>query len=133
MPLSIDYVYTDRARVVKRVEGARIEHETQIIESNSEWFKCRIAVAFQFGQERNTSFRRAIESTHQFICKLTDFAGQPVQITAGDRLQVETGPGAYSSNSQDAGTYEIVELPFKPRDLKEELLWVVQLKKLDEH
>lgn len=133
MPLNIDYVYTDRARVVRRIEGARIEHETQIVESYSEWFKCRIAVAYQFGQERNTSYRRSIESTHQFICKLTDFLGQPVQIAASDRLQVETGPGTYVSNSQDAGTYEIVELPFKPRDLKEELLWVINLKRLDEH
>ena len=135
MPLNIDYVYTDRARVLRREKGPRIEYETRINETYSEWFPGRIAPAYQASSEYGRNMRKEIERTHQFICRLTDVVGGPVQIEAKDRIEVQTGPpvgGVYSTTQRDSGIYEIVEEPFKPRNLVEELLWVLVLNKLEE-
>jgi len=132
MPLNLDHVYTDRARVIRREVGARVNFETQVNEFTSQWFSCRIAIAE--GTPEGRSFnRRQIDATHLFIANLIDFDGNPVIIESKDRIEVETGPPPYRKDSLDAGVYEIMTIATKPRNLQEELLWYVPLRKLKEY
>lgn len=130
MPISIDHVLNDRARTHSRTKGARVEHETQLVEEVSDWFPCRIAPAT--GEEIMRAQRREVEMTHQFIARMLDFNNLPVVIRIEDQLEIEVGPAPYFNNLEGAGTYEIVEL-FKPRNITPEyLLWVATVKLLKE-
>lgn len=132
MPIYIDHVYTDRARVHKRVYGARVNFETKQHEEISEWFKCRIALAE--ANELRSFQHRGIDATHLFIASLTDFAGNPVKITEADKLEVETGPAPYISDSIDAGFFEVMAIANQPRNLTDRaLLWYVPLRRYKEY
>lgn len=134
MPIDLSHVYTDRARVLRRVTGARVNYETQVNEFTSEWFRCRIALAE--GRELRSLQHRQIDASHLFIASLNDFVGQPVNIEEKDRLEVETGPplnGVYRTDTLDAGIFEVMTVATKPRNLQEELLWYVPLRRLKEY
>lgn len=131
MPINIDHVYTDRGRVHRKVKGARVNHETQIHETVSDWFRCRIAPAE--GSEARELNRRQIEASHLFISNLKDVNGNPVSIQEDDVIEVEAGPPPFSSDSGYAGMYEIADVAVKPRNLQEELLWYVPLRRRKEY
>lgn len=125
MPIDIDYVLTDRARVHRKVLGARVRGESQEQEYISGWFKCRITRAR--GQERRSlEGRKGVERTHRMITKLVDVTGTPINFVAGDTVEGEESLNAIVFTP--VGEFEIVEPPRKARSLVEDLLWTVSMR-----
>jgi hypothetical protein len=89
-PLDLS-VWIDRARVIRRDHGPRIEGETQIVETTGPWFKCRLPP--NESVESRQEDKNELTDRRQLTAKLTDLTGEKVILREQDRLEIESGPG----------------------------------------
>jgi hypothetical protein len=111
------------------VKGPRVRGETQIVPTDTEFFRCRIDPAN--ATEVGRLMRKELEITHTMICALDDTLDMPLDFHAKDTVTVERGNQG-STVFTPYATFEVTGVVQRPRNLKKELLQVVPLRMLEE-
>lgn len=122
-------VWIDRVRVHRKVTGPRIEGETSLRNSLSQWLPARIPP--QDAQEPTNGERpRVVQDVREITCALFDADGARIEIKKSDTLEVQMGP---SPDWNDLGKWEVVSHSI-PRDgVGVELLQYLRIMKREEY
>lgn len=121
-------VMVDRAKIVTKTFGPRVNGETVVFDSESEWIKCRIDPDRY--QERKTPDKASADRLHQFICLLKDVEGNAINLKVSDKLTIEKFVSNGVFNPQ--GSFEVVTV-MKPRKVKKDILFVADVRKIEEY
>jgi hypothetical protein len=128
MPAPLDLpIWIDRARVRRRVPGARVEGETQTLTVLGAWFDCRLPP--RESSERLEGGHRVLEDRRELTARLSDSTGAMVELSERDQIEVELGPAPY----RPAGIWEVVRVMVPRNRDGDELLLVATIERREEH
>lgn len=124
--MAITAILVDRARTVGNAStGERIEGTTRVVRVEGTWFRCRL---FLEGAPESASFgHQRTVAAPQIIYAKRDTLGQPIELTADMRLEVE------SVELQSTGVWELTEDPLPLRRRRSVLGHLVTARRADEH
>lgn len=128
MPLDLD-IWIDRVRVYRTVPGPRVEGETRVNKTRSEWIPARIPPR-EAAESVNGERPKKVQDIREITCSVLDPSGTRIEIKRSDRLELQTG---YQGSYTDLGMWEVLsnQIP-RGRD-GEELLQYLRVLKVDEY
>ncbi len=128
MALDLD-IWIDRIRVYRTVPGPRIEGETTVHQSRSEWIPARLPP--QEGQENPNGERpRVVQDVRGITCSLLDPNGVRLEIKKSDTIEVQQGPGP---DYTDLGRWDVLGNQIPRNGVGEELLQYLQIIRREEY
>lgn len=98
-------VWIDRARIIRRDLGLRVEGETQVVVTTGEWFKCRLPP--NEGVESRTEDKTELTDRRQLTARLKDLSGDAVVLREKDKIEIEAGPGP---SYAPTGVWEVLQV-----------------------
>ena len=114
--------WVDRARVIRKVRGPRVEGETILTTRTGPWFPCRMPPQESSEQQQDNVW--TLEDTRELSASLIAEDGTRVEMGPQDRLEVQFG-----LTHSAGGTWEIQRC-YVPRDGNGvDLLWVITVTK----
>ena len=122
-------IWIDRLRVFRTVTGPRIEGETRVNKSRSEWLPARIAPSE--ANEPVTGERpKKVQDIRELTCDLYDPNGVRIEIKKSDRVEIEAG---YSGTYTSIGKWEVLFNQIPRNGEGEELLQYLRVVNVEEY
>lgn len=119
--ISVD-AWVDRARVIRKVKGPRVEGETVLTTRTGPWFPCRMPPEQASESQQDDVW--TVDDTREMSASLLAADGTRVVMGVQDKLEIQLG-----WENTDAGIWSIQQC-YVPRDgAGQDLLWVVTVSK----
>jgi len=128
MALSLD-IWGDRLRVYRSVTGPRVEGETRVNKTRSDWIPARVPPR-DAGEATDGNRPKKIQDIREVTCSLLDPSGTRIEIKPSDRIELQTG---YNGNYTDLGMWEVLSNQIPRNREGEELLQYMRLVQVDEY